>query len=340
MTRLVWRGEYSFELEHDAAAPGEPSVGEVAVRVTAVGVCATDIHILNGDFPLAQPPRVLGHEVAGVITGTGPNVKRVKAGDRVTIDQVVGCGHCFFCRRGSRQFCTAGYELGMTRDGGCQEFLVVPEENVYPIPDCISDEEAAILDMEVWGALHKCQVRKGDTVLVLGHGPAGMVACQIARAMGAGKMILGGRSAARMARAKALELADRYVSTSEEDLSAAVLQETGGNGADVTFECGGTPATVAAALAATTPGGRLVVYGVQKAPLERFDLNQIVVRDLVIYGALSDRFGWEQVIELVRSGKLRLKPLITHRFPLAAAPAAYDLVRKKSDGVVKAVIVL
>ena len=101
------------------------------------------------------------------------------------------------------------------------------------------------------------------------------------------------------------------------------------------------PATVAAALAATTPGGRLVVYGVQKAPLEQFDLNQIVVRDLTVYGALSDRFGSETPgIELVRSGKLRLKPLITHRFPLAAAPAAYDLVRKKSDGVVKAVIVL
>ena len=195
MTRLVWRGQYRFELERNASAPGEPSGGEVAVRVTAVGVCGTDIHILNGDFPLAQPPRVLGHEVAGVIAGTGPNVTRVKAGDRVTIDQVAGCGHCFFCRRGSRQFCTASYELGMTRDGGCQEFLVVPEENVYPIPDCISDEEAAILDMEVWGTLHKCQVRKGDTVLVLGHGPAGMVACQIARAMGAGKVILGGRSA-------------------------------------------------------------------------------------------------------------------------------------------------
>lgn len=340
MTRLVWQGQDRFELERGAAAPGEPSAGQVAVRISAVGVCGTDIHILNGDFALARPPLVLGHEIAGVIAQTGPNVTRVKTGDRVTIDQVVGCGHCFFCRRGSRQFCPSGFELGITRDGGCQEFLVVPEENVYPIPDSISDEEAAILDMEVWGALHKCRVRKGDTVLVVGHGPAGMVACQIARATGAGKVILGGRSAARMARAKALELADRYVSTSEEDLTAAVLQETGGNGADVTFECAGTPATAAAALAATIPGGRLVLYGVQKAPLEQFDLNQIVVRDLVVYGALSDRRGWEQVIELVESGKLRLKPLITHRFPLAAAPAAYDLVRKKADGVVKAVIVL
>ena len=340
MTRLVWQGQNRFKLEHDASAPGEPSAGEVAVRVTAVGVCGTDIHIINGEFPLAQPPRVLGHEIAGVVEATGPSVTRVKAGDRVTIDQVVGCAHCFFCRRGSRQFCPDGYELGMTRDGGCQQFLVIPEENAYPIPVSISDEEAAILDMEVWGALNKCRIRKGDTVLVLGHGPAGLVACQIARAMSAGKVILAGRSAARMALAKTLKISDRYVSTSEEDLVAAALQETEGHGADVTFECAGTPATVAAAIAATAPGGRLVLYGVQKGPLEQFDINQFVLRDLVVYGSLSDRCGWEQVIELVRSGKLRLKPLITHRFSLADAPAAYDLVRRKAEGVVKAVIVL
>jgi 2-desacetyl-2-hydroxyethyl bacteriochlorophyllide A dehydrogenase len=292
---------------------------------------------MAGHVGLATPPLILGHEIAGEIVAVGPGVTRVRAGYRVTVDQVIGCGECFFCRRGSVQYCETGYELGITRDGGCQEFLLVPETNVYELPDSISFEEGAILDMEVWAALAKCGIRTGDSVLVLGHGPAGMVACQIARAMGARRIMLAGRSQARMQKAEALGLADRYFAA-QDDLVEIVKSETSGHGADVVFECAGSPETAAAALDAAIPGGKVVFYGLQKNAIDHFALNRIVLKDLVVFGALSDRRGWEQVISLVKNGDLRLAPLITHRFSLDCAPAAYELVRSKADGVVKAVL--
>ena len=340
MKRLVWLGGNEFRFEQRDGSVPAPPPGQVTVRVKAVGVCGTDIHIISGNYGLAKPPLVLGHEMAGVIAAAGSGVTRVQAGDRVTVDQVVGCGECFFCRRGSVQFCETGFELGITRDGGCQDFVVTPERNVYRIPDSISFEEAAILDMEVWAALDKCSIQPGDSVLVLGHGPAGMVACQIAKAMGAGKVILAGRSEARLTKAATLGLADIYVRVQQQDLLEAVKSVTGGRGADVVFECAGAAETAAAAIEAAICGGRVVFYGVQAAPLERFDINRLVLKDLVVFGALSDRRGWEQVIALVVTGKLRLAPLITHRFPLDCAPQAYELVRNKAGGVVKAVLTL
>ncbi len=338
MSRLIWRGGWQFEFCRDAAARPEPGPGEVVVRVRAVGVCGTDVHILEGAFAGARPPLILGHEISGEVLAVGPRVQRVAAGDRVTVDQVVGCGECALCRRGRCQFCPHGYELGMTRDGGCQEYLVLPERNVYRLPDSISFEAGAVLDMEVWGALRKCGIARGETVLVIGHGPAGMVACQVARAMGAGKVILAGRSRARLRTAEALGLADSYLAGDSANLPEIAREETGGLGPDVVFECAGSPQTVAHALAAVIAGGRVVFYGVQSAPLPAFDLNQVVLKDLSVFGALSDRTGWEDVIRLVETGQMRLEPLITHRFPLDCAPAAYELVRNRADGVIKAVL--
>jgi 2-desacetyl-2-hydroxyethyl bacteriochlorophyllide A dehydrogenase len=337
LKRLVWEGGSRFRYV-PTAAPELLLDGNVLVRPTAVGICGTDVHIIEGQFPTVQPPLVLGHEIAGVVAAIGPGVHRVKAGDRVTIDQVIGCGACFFCNRGSRQFCPTGFELGITADGGCQEALVVPQENVFAIPPTISDEAAAILDMEVWGAVSKCGVHPGDTVVVFGPGPAGMVACQVARILGAGRVILVGPDGARIGHAQKLGLADAFILIDRENVVDRILQETGGLGANMAIECAGAADALGNALDAVMPGGRIVTYGVHTRPFESFDVNRIVLRDLVVFGALSDRRGWEKVIELVSQGKLLLEPLISHRFPFEDAPAAYDLVRRSPDGLIKAVI--
>jgi alcohol dehydrogenase len=337
LKRLVWEGGNRFRYV-PAAAPEHLSGNSVLVRPTAVGICGTDVHIIEGQFPTVRPPLVLGHEIAGVVVATGSGVDRVKAGDRVTIDQVIGCGTCFFCRRGSRQFCTTGFELGMTADGGCQEVLVIPQENVYAIPPTISNEVAAILDMEVWGAVSRCGVCPGDTVVVFGPGPAGMVACQVARILGAGRVILAGPDGARIRHAQKLGLADAFILTDRENVNDRILGETDGLGANIAIECAGAADAMSNALDAVIPGGKIVTFGVHTSPFESFDVNRIVLRDLIVFGALSDRQGWEKMIELVSAGKLALDPLITHRFPFAEAPAAYDAVRSGSDGLVKAVI--
>lgn len=337
--RLVWAGAGDFRLENYSDSP---RVGkrQVLLRVRAVGVCGTDIHILKGRLPGVKPPLVLGHEFAGDVLDTGPAVTRVRPGARVTVDSVVGCGTCAFCLRGSRQFCKYGFEFGISKDGACQDLLVVPEENVYPISDRVSFEEAAILDMEVYAALVRCAVSPGAAVLVVGDGPAGLIACQLLRIMRARRVLLSGMSAGRLAKAKDLQLADVFIDARHEDLAQVVAQETGGMGVDFAADCVGSPDSAAETFRSLAPGGTALLYGVHETSLEKFDLNQIVLRDLKVFGALSDRIGWERVIELVESGQLRLNPLITHSFPLERGPEAFELVRGRTNGVVKAVLTL
>lgn len=339
MKRLVWRGGFSFTYD-DALEPRPLTRNEVLVRPTAVGICGTDIHIIEGRLPLARPPLVLGHEIAGVVEAVGNAVDRAQVGDRITIDQVVGCGNCAMCKRGSRQFCKNGFELGITADGGCQPFVVIPQENAFVIPSTIPDEVAAILDMEVWAAISKCEIKAGETVAILGDGPAGMVACQVARILGSGRVILAGPTGARMRRAQELSVADVYLFTDREDVVARVSSETGGLGADVAVDCAGTSDALQSVLGAVRLGGRIVLYGLQRAPIKSLDVNSIVLRDLIVFGALSDRKGWERVIEMVANGDLLLAPLISHRFPFNEGPHAYDFVRRKADGLMKAVILL
>ncbi len=194
--------------------------------------------------------------------------------------------------------------------------------------------------MEVWAALSKCGVSAGESVLVLGDGPAGLIACQAAKVMGASYVALAGPRGHRMRKAKELALADYFFSSDDPGLLELLRGEIDRHGVDVAMDCAGVEESSRTALQAVRPSGRVVLYGVHAAPLSDLDLNTIVLRDLVIYGALSDRKPWEKVIELAASGRLQLEPLITHRFILEDAPEAYQAVRHRADGLIKAVIVL
>jgi 2-desacetyl-2-hydroxyethyl bacteriochlorophyllide A dehydrogenase len=338
MKRLVWHGGENLRIECSATRPPDPGNDEVLLRVRGVGICGTDIHILNDALPVAKPPMVLGHEISGEIVTAGRNVKNVKPGDRVTVDAVVGCGRCGVCDRNRSQFCAQSFEFGISKDGGCQEYLVLPKKNVYLIPDSMSFEEAAILDMEVYNAVRKCGVASGDHVLVLGAGPIGLIACQVARFLGAGHITLGDIRQGRLDASKALNVAERHLCLQQD-------QANNGNGAlanafDLVIDCAGTSQSTKYALHAARPSGRLLLYGVYEHDTDDLDLNLIVLKDLVVFGAQSDRDGWEEVIAIVTSGKLNLKGLITHRLSLEEGARAYDLVRKREDAVIKAVFVL
>ena len=338
MKRLVWRGGDDLTLEYSSGSLPGPQRDEVLLKIRAVGICGTDIHILKGALPLAKPPMVLGHEVSGEIAAVGANVEHVREGDRVTLDAVVGCGHCCLCKRDSVQFCTKGFEFGITRDGGCQEYLVVPKRNVYRIADTVSFEEAAILDMEVYNAVRKCGVEPTDSVLVLGAGPIGLIACQVARILGADHVTLSDVLSGRLDAARAIGMADAYLS-GEERGEPAVTGSNGAEGYDIVIDCAGTSQSAKRALSIVRPGGRVLFYGVHEHPINDLDLNQIVLKDLVVLGAQSDRNGWEEVIDLVTSRTLDLRSLITHRFSLEEGRRAYELVGKREESVIKAVLV-
>ncbi len=338
MKRVTWLGGSNFHIE-DASDPDGLVLAphEILLRVKAVGICKTDIHIMEGRLPEVTPPRILGHEISGIVERAGSRVLRVRPGSRVTCDSVVGCGQCDFCHRGSRQFCRNGYEFGFGHDGGCQGFLVMPEENVHPIGDLVSMEEAAILDMEVLAALRKPGAIEGDTVLIIGSGPAGLVATQLAKILGAEKVILSGDTEKRLELGHHLG-ADRIVDIRREDLDLVIKHETLGRGVDLAMDCAGTSESFAQALESAAPGARVVLYGVYPDPLPEARVLKIVLKNLCVYGSVCDRVGWNDVISWVEQGRLNLRDLITHTFPLEEAPHAYEYVRRGSDELVKAVL--
>jgi threonine dehydrogenase-like Zn-dependent dehydrogenase len=340
MKRLVWMGTDSLEYHDDAPAPSRhPGAGEVLLRVRAVGLCSTDVHIIQGKVRFRNPPHVLGHEVSGEIAEVGPGVTRVKSGDRVTLDSVVGCGECPLCLRGSTQFCPDGSEIGQTVDGGMQEYLFAPERNVIPIPDCISHEESAILDTEVLGALRKAKMEAGSTLLVIGPGPAGLIAAQLGKILGAGKVILTGTRPERLSLGRRLG-ADVTLDSSSGGLAERILEETGGRGPGIVFEAAGTAGSLRTALDLVATQGKVVLYGVHGSPVDGVDIDRIILKDLEIYGSLSDRIGWEDMIGWIEAGTLDLRDIITHRFPLERAFEAYETIRDRRGGAVKAVLIV
>ena len=305
----------------------------------SVGICGTDIHILKGALPSARPPMVLGHEISGEIAGVGKNVNRVREGDRVTVDAVVGCGKCALCRRSRIQFCADGFEFGISRDGGCQDYLVLPQENVYRIPNSISFEEAAMLDMEVYNAVSKVGIESGESVLIQGAGPIGLIACQVTRVLGAGHVTLSDVIKSRLDAAQALGMANAYMATPENGSSALAGDEPALQ-FDVVIDCAGTSESIKQALRVVRPCGRVLLYGVYENAIDHLDLNLIVLKDLVLFGSQSDRTGWENIIAMVSSGALNLKSLITHRFALEDGPDAYDLVHRREPTAIKAILLV
>jgi L-iditol 2-dehydrogenase len=276
---------------------------------------------------------ILGHEMAGQVAEVGNNVRQIHQGDRVTIDSVLGCGHCLDCLKGRTQFCATGSEYGISRDGGCQDYLTVPERNLHGIPESMSFEEAVLLDVEVWSALKKSAVHNGEQVLILGAGPIGLIACQMARALGAGRIVLSDVLHTRLTTARELQVADEYIE-SVEDVSPAEARY------DLVVDCAGTAGSAVAVLTAAPMGGRVLLFGVHEYPISTFDINLIVLKDLVVFGAMSDRIGWEEVIDLVGSGALNIKSLITHRFSLENGALGYDAMRRRQQGLIKAVLLL
>jgi L-iditol 2-dehydrogenase len=335
LRKLVWLGNDDFKIERLSGSPPDPGNDQVLLKVRSVGICGTDIHILKGALPTARPPMVLGHEISGEIAAVGKNVNHVREGDRVTVDAVVGCGKCKLCRRARIQFCAEGFEFGISRDGGCQDYLVLPKENVYPIPGAISFEEAAMLDMEVYNAVRKCRIESGDSVLVLGAGPIGLITCQVTRILGAGRVTLSDVLKTRLDAAESLDMANAYLTCG----NGSSNSEPSGQ-FDVVIDCAGTSASIKQALKAVRPCGRVLMYGVYENAIDHLDLNLIVLKDLVLFGSQSDRNGWEDVIGLVSSGALNLKSLITHRFSLEDGPRAYDLVHRREPTAIKAVLLV
>jgi 2-desacetyl-2-hydroxyethyl bacteriochlorophyllide A dehydrogenase len=299
-----------------------PLIGpnDVLVRVKAAGICHSDAHYRAGKSRVHPLPLTLGHEVAGIIEDAGPAVTDLRRGDRVCLHYLATCGHCGYCERGTEQFCPSGQMIGKYRDGGYAEFIVMPAQSVFRLPEEIAFEHGAILMCSSATSLHalnKARLRSGESVAIFGAGGLGVSAIQLARALGADNVFAVDINPAKLELAESLGAIP--IDAAQNDPVREILQRTGGRGADVALELVGLPRTMRQAVQCLAIQGRAGLVGITDATFELAPYHEVLNKEAEIIG-VSDHLAQElpALIEFARIGKLDLRKAVSRTVPLDA----------------------
>lgn len=321
-----------------------PKIGEndVLVKIEAVAICnMTDMHFLKGEIPGVKyplPPGKPGHECCGVVVEIGKNVNLLSVGDRVVPGPLYAlpCGECSYCIKGMQELCEKPSEA----DFAYAEYLKVPAKYCYLLADNVSFEEGALIDLlacALHGANRAC-FSMGKSVVIIGQGPAGLLLAQLAKLSGVNKVITADVDNSRLVLSKKLG-ADFTINVGEEDLIKRVLDLTDMKGCDISVDAVGKPTVASQAIEVLKPGGRAVIFGFHLEPAE-IDLGRVFDKELEMRASFRTvgELDYRLAIDLVSSGKIDLKSLITHIMPLEKIRDALSLIEKKSKNVVKVVL--
>ena len=296
----------------------EPKSGSVLVKVASCGVCGTDFHILAGTEPAARQV-VLGHEFAGTVVALGEGVQDLSVGDHVAIDPNITCGHCAACRVGEVNLCANLQALGVDIDGGFAEYCLVPTNQLYHIPASLSWDAASLVE-PLACAIHgidRADIRPGESVLLIGGGPIGLLMVQLARSKGAARVWVSERSAFR--RQKALALGADEVLDPSAGEPAEQLQ---GREPDRVIECVGLPQTQEQAVRAARRGGTVLLFGCgpvgQTFPVGSYEIYS---RELTIRGAALNPFTHGRAVEMIAAGRIDAAGLVTRTLSLEDLPS-------------------
>src|SRR5688572_16994399 len=336
MRALVYHGPGSKAWE-EVPKPTLQADTDAIVRVDAVTICGTDLHILKGDVPAVTPGRILGHEAVGTVESVGAGVKNVKVGDRVLVSCITACGACRYCREGSYGQCLGGggWILGHKIDGTQAEYVRVPfaDTSTYAVPAGVADEHilmlADILPTGYEVGVLNGTVQPGDVVAVVGAGPIGLAAIMGARLFSPSHIVAIDLADSRLEAAK-LFGADIVVNNTREDAEAVVAGLTGGLGADVSIEAVGVPATFEQAVRLARPGGHIANIGVHGEPAT-LHLEEQWIRDITITTGLVDTYTTPTLLRLVTSNQVDATKFVTHHFKLDEFEAAYDVFGRAAD---------
>jgi len=344
MRALVYHGPGTKAWE-EVPKPTLQADTDAIVRVDAVTICGTDLHILKGDVPAVTDGRILGHEAVGTVEEVGAGVKNVKIGDRVLVSCITACGSCRFCRDGSYGQCLGGggWILGHKIDGTQAEYVRVPfaDTSTYPAPDGVSDEQllmlADILPTGYEVGVLNGQVRPGDVVAVVGAGPIGLSAIMGARLFSPSHVVAIDLADSRLEAAKQFG-ADVVVNNGREDVLAVVQSLTDGLGADVAIEAVGVPATFELAAELIRPGGRVANIGVHGEPAT-LHLEDLWIKNITITTGLVDTYSTPTLLRLTTSHQVEAGRFVTHHFHLDQFIEAYDVFARAADtGALKVVL--
>ncbi|MGV0792504.1 zinc-dependent alcohol dehydrogenase family protein [Mycolicibacterium sp. XJ1819] len=311
--------------------PGIQRPTDAIVRVDAVTICGTDLHILKGDVPEVEPGRVLGHEAVGTVTEVGTAVQTLSAGDRVLISCISSCGACQYCRRGQYGQCLGGggWILGHLVDGTQAEYVRVPfaDNSTHKVPVDVSDEQmvllADILPTAYEVGVLAGAVRPGDVVAIVGAGPIGLASILTAKLYSPSHIVVIDVADARLDAAHKLG-ADAVVNSRTRSAREIIDGLTAGLGADVAIEAVGLPETFEESVGLVRPGGHIANIGVHGAPAI-LHLERIWIKNLTITTGLVDTHSTPTLIELVANRQLDTAAMITHRFAMAEFETAYQV---------------
>lgn len=333
MQALRWHGRSDLRLD-EIADPGEPAPGHAIIEVAYCGICGTDLHeylygpnmIRTGAHPLtgAVPPMTLGHEMSGTVVAMAGFEAGIEPGVRVVVDPCLRCGVCRWCRRGEYHLCAKGGSVGLAADGGFARYVEIPLENLHQIPDGVPDDLAAMAEPLAVGlhAAKRGQVQPGENVLILGAGPIGIAALLGALLAGAAGVYVSEPVEARAELALRLGATEVFGS-SVVDLRREVFVRTARIGPDVVIDATGRPELVDIAVRTTRRGGRVVIAGISDSEL-RLDLRQIVLYERSIYGSLGYNFDIPRVLDLMATGRLDARPLLSGVRPLSAGLEVFE----------------
>src|SRR5690242_8250052 len=318
---------------------------DAIVRVDAVTICGTDLHILKGDVPAVTDGRILGHEAVGTIEAVGSSVKNLRVGDRVLVSCITSCGACRFCREGRYGQCLGGggWILGHLIDGTQAELVRVPfaDTSTYKVPAGASDEQilmlADILPTGYEVGVLNGGVRPGDVVAIVGAGPIGLAAIMGARLFSPSHIVAIDLADSRLEAAKRFG-ADIVVNNGREDAKAVLHSLTGGLGADVSVEAVGVPATFELAVELARPGGHIANIGVHGQPAT-LHLEELWIRDVTITTGLVDTYTTPTLLRLVSTNQIDSTAFVTHHFTFDQFEEAYDVFARAADtGALKVVL--
>lgn len=344
MRAIVYHGPGKKDWE-EVPKPTIQDDTDAIVRVDAVTICGTDLHILKGDVPAVTDGRILGHEAVGTVEEVGAGVKNVAVGDKVLVSCITSCGACRFCREGRYGQCLGGggWILGHLIDGTQAEYVRVPfaDTSTYKAPDGVADEELLMLadiiptGYEV-GVLNG-EVSPGDVVAVVGAGPIGLATIMGAKLYSPAHIVAIDKVDARLEAAKMFG-ADVVVNNDREDPLEVVRSLTDGLGADVAVEAVGVPATFELSAALVRPGGHVANVGVHGEPAT-LHLEELWIKDVTITTGLVDTYSTPTLLKLVTSRQVDSRRFVTHHFTMDDFMEAYDVFARAGEtGALKVVV--
>jgi len=316
-----------------------PAVGptDVLVRVKTASICGTDLHIYGWDRwsqGRIKPPLTLGHEFCGHVERVGDEVTAVKPGDFVSAEMHVNCGHCHQCRLGQAHICQNLRIIGIDQDGAFAEFVRIPASNIIKLDAGIPEHYGAILD-PLGNAVHTVLAGPvaGQTVLVTGCGPIGLMSIAVAKACGSSRVFATETNEQRRALAKKMG-ADVVMNPATEDAVKTILNETSGTGVDALLEMSGNPSAIQQGFEALRAGGRASLLGIptENVPLDL--VNDVIFKGATVQGIYGRRMyeTWVQMLSLLKAGRLNLEPLFGERMPLEKFENAFALLQKGLAG--------